>query len=184
MIFIGGFEHTPNTDAAIRLVRNVMPKVWERMPRVTVKLIGGEPPSEVEALASPMVDVMGWVHDVEPLFESAIAMVAPLSYGAGLKGKVTHALAEGLPVVTTSIGAEGLHAIDGQHLLIGADDDALARHIIALIDDPELWARLSAAGQQLVAECCSPAVMSAALGELLAGREKLGMCASPIPAGA
>ena len=184
VIFIGGFEHTPNTDAAIRLVRNVMPKVWERMPRVTVKLIGGEPPSEVEALASPMVDVMGWVHDVEPLFESAIAMVAPLSYGAGLKGKVTHALAEGLPVVTTSIGAEGLHAIDGQHLLIGADDDALARHIIALIDDPELWARLSAAGQQLVAECCSPAVMSAALGELLAGREKLGTCASPIPAGA
>ena len=57
---------------------------------------------EVEALASPLVDVTGWVHDVEPLFASAVAMVAPLSYGAGLKGKVTHALAEGLPVVTTA----------------------------------------------------------------------------------
>ena len=182
LIFIGGFEHTPNTEAALRLVNRVMPKVWERMPGVTVKMIGGQAPPEVDALASPLVDVTGWVPDVAPLFASAVAMVAPLSYGAGLKGKVTHALAEGLPVVTTPLGAEGLGAIDGQHLLIGFDDDQLARQIVALIDDRELWARLSAAGQQLVAERCSPAVMSAALEALLAGRQKLGPTASPITA--
>ena len=180
VIFIGGFEHVPNIDAAMRLVHNVMPKVWERMPGVIVKLIGGEAPPEIEALASPLVDVTGWVHDVEPLFGSAVAMVAPLSYGAGLKGKVTHALAEGLPVVTTTVGAEGLGAVDGQDLLIGGDDDELARHIVQLIEDPELWARLSAAGQRLVAERCSPEVMSAALGELLAGRQTLGPAANPV----
>ena len=182
VIFIGGFEHTPNTDAAIRLVHNVMPKVWERMPGMTVKLIGDDPPSKVEALASPLVDVTGWVRDVEPLFSGAVAMVAPLSYGAGLKGKVTHALAEGLPVVTTAVGAEGLGAVDGQDLLIGADDDELARHIVALSEDPLLWARLSAAGQRLVAERCSPEVTLAALAELLNGRHKLGPTAGPVAA--
>ena len=179
VIFIGGFEHTPNIDAALRLVRGVMPKIWERMPDVPVKLIGGEAPPEIEALASPLVDVTGWVRDVRPLFGGAVAMLAPLSYGAGLKGKVTQALAEGLPVVTTAVGAEGLQAADGEQLLIADDDDGLAKRVIELSSDPELWARLSAAGQRLVAERCSPEVMSAALQELLEARGKLGLGARP-----
>ena len=167
LLFIGGFEHTPNIEAAQRLVQRVMPRVWARNPEVKVTLIGGSVPAEVQELASPRVDVAGWVENVEPLFGSALAMVAPLSYGAGLKGKVTQALAQGLPVVTTPIGAEGLDATDGRQLLIGSDDDELAQRILRLLDDPELWGEISQAGQELAAARCSPELMSAVLAELL-----------------
>jgi GT2 family glycosyltransferase len=167
LLFIGGYEHTPNVESAQRLVERVMPRVWAQNPEVKVTLIGGSVPAEVQQLASPRVDVVGWVENVEPLFGSALAMVAPLSYGAGLKGKVTQALAQGLPVVTTPIGAEGLDAVDGHQLLIGSNDDQLARRILRLLDDPELWGDLSRAGQELAAARCSPELVAAVLAELL-----------------
>lgn len=173
VIFIGGFEHTPNIDAAQRLVKEVMPRVWERHDDVRVTLIGGNVPPEIEALAAPLVDVAGWVKDIEPLFERARAMVAPLNWGAGLKGKVTQALAQGLPVVTTPIGAEGLDAVDGEQLLIGTDDDQLAAQVIRLLTDDDLWTRLSCAGQELAAARCSPTIMSAVFADLLGHRVAL-----------
>ena len=127
MLFIGGFEHSPNIDAAIRLVRGVMPRVWSELGDVPVTIVGGSTPPEVADWPRRRVEVAGWVPDVGPLFDAARAMVAPLSYGAGLKGKVTQSLADGLPVVTTPIGAEGLNAVDGEQLLIGADDQRAGR---------------------------------------------------------
>jgi O-antigen biosynthesis protein len=170
VVFIGGFEHPPNVDAAVRLVRGVMPRVWRELGDVPVTIIGPLAPSEVQALASPLVEVAGWVADIDPLFDAAMAMVAPLNYGAGLKGKVTQALAAGLPVVTTPIGAEGLDAVDGEQLLIGTDDRELADRVIRVLTDEQLWAALSSAGQRLAADRCSPQIMTAALTELLAGR--------------
>ncbi len=136
LLFIGGFEHTPNVEAAQRLVEHVMPLVWARNPEVKVTLIGGSVPAEVQELASSRVDVAGWMENVEPLFGSALAMVAPLSYGAGLKGKVTQALAQGLPVVTTPIGAEGLDGGDERCLLIAESANQLAAEA-----DPSLRGR-------------------------------------------
>jgi GT2 family glycosyltransferase len=170
VIFIGGFEHPPNVDAVLRLVHGVMPRVWRELGDVPVTLIGPLAPAEVQALASPLVEVAGWVPDVDPLFDGARAMVAPLNYGAGLKGKVTQSLAYGLPVVTTPIGAEGLDASDGEQLLIGNDDGELAERVIRVLTDDDLWASLSAAGQRRAAERVSPALMTAALGELLGDR--------------
>jgi GT2 family glycosyltransferase/SAM-dependent methyltransferase len=170
VVFIGGFEHPPNVDAAMRLVGGVMPRVWRELGDVPVTIIGPLAPPEVQALGSPLVEVAGWVADVDPLFDGAAAMVAPLNYGAGLKGKVTQALAAGLPVVTTPIGAEGLDAVDGEQLLIGTDDHELADRIIRVLTDDGLWAALSSAGQRLAAERCSPELMTAALSELLAAR--------------
>jgi glycosyltransferase involved in cell wall biosynthesis len=167
VIFVGGFEHTPNVDAAIELVRRVMPLVWQELGSVPVTLVGPLPPPEVQALSSELVSVTGWVEELEPLLDSARAMVAPLTYGAGLKGKVTQALACGLPVVTTPVGAEGLDAVDGEQLLIGAGAGELADRVIRVLRDDVLWRRLSSAGQQLAAERCSPAVMRSRLAELL-----------------
>ena len=154
----------------MRLVGGVMPRVWKELGDVPVTIIGPLAPPEVQALASPLVEVAGWVEDIDPLFDAAMAMVAPLNYGAGLKGKVTQALAAGLPVVTTPIGAEGLDAVDGEQLLIGTDDRELADRVIRVLTNHELWAALSAAGQTLAAERCSPAIMTAALSEFLGER--------------
>jgi GT2 family glycosyltransferase/SAM-dependent methyltransferase len=156
ILFVGGFEHIPNVDAAIRLVRDVMPAVWNELRDVRVTIAGSDPPPEVQELASPLVDVAGWVEDLQPLLERSRLMVAPLRFGAGLKGKVTQCLAEGLPVVTTTIGAEGLEVEDGESILIADDAGEIAARVVRAYRDDELWRRISRAGQSIVAAACSP----------------------------
>ncbi|MEA2159343.1 MAG: hypothetical protein QOD66_1723 [Solirubrobacteraceae bacterium] len=171
LLFVGGFEHTPNTDAVLTLVREVMPLVWREEPGARLTIVGADPPEEVRALASANVEIAGWVQDLEPILNRARALLAPLTYGAGLKGKVTQALAEGLPVVTTPVGAEGLDATDGVELLIGQTPAELAERAIRILRDDELWTRLSEAGQGLAAERCSPGLMADRLRELVGEHE-------------
>ena len=169
VLFVGGFEHTPNVDAALALVREVMPLVWRELPDLQVTIVGPGAPPEIEALAGPLVAVAGWVANIDPLLDRALALVAPLDYGAGLKGKVTQALAAGLPVVTTPIGAEGLDAADGDQLLIGETAEQLADRVLRLVGQDGLWDHLSRAGQELAEARVSPALMRERLTELLAG---------------
>ncbi|HWD85426.1 MAG TPA: glycosyltransferase [Solirubrobacteraceae bacterium] len=152
VLFVGGFEHLPNVEAVMRLVRDVMPRVWEQLPALDVMVVGPDPPPAVQALGSDRVKITGWVPELEPLLDSVVALLAPISYGAGVKGKVTQAMAAGLPVVTTPTGAEGVGAVTGEHLLVGGDDQELAQAVVRLVNDAELWARLSRAGQALMAE--------------------------------
>lgn len=167
LLFVGGFAHDPNVDAVLHLVRVIMPLVWKELPGVGLTVVGANPPEEVRALASSGVAVPGWVADLTPLLASAAAMVAPLRYGAGVKGKVTEAMGAGLPVVTTPLGAEGLGAVEGRDLLLAADPEAFAAQIVSLLRDDELWAGLSAAGQELVRRTTSPAAQRAALRRLV-----------------
>lgn len=167
ILFVGGFEHHPNVDAAICLVNDVMPSVWRELGDVKVTIVGSGPPPEVEALASPLVDVTGWVEDLQSLIDQARAMAAPLRFGAGLKGKITQALAAGLPVVTTEVGAEGLESRDKDFLLVADDAAGQAAHIARLYRDDDLWRSLSSAGQALIEEQCSTQVLTERLGELL-----------------
>jgi glycosyltransferase involved in cell wall biosynthesis len=96
------------------------------------------------------------VEDLQPLLERSRLMVAPLRFGAGLKGKVTQCLAEGLPVITTTIGAEGLEVQDGESILIADDASEIAARVVRAYRDDELWRRISRAGQSIVAAACSP----------------------------
>ncbi len=169
ILFVGGFEHPPNIDAAVRLVKEVMPEVWRELGDVQVTVVGSSPPPEVTALSAPLVDVTGWVEDLQPLFEKARLMVAPLTYGAGIKGKITQSLAVGLPVVTTPIGVEGLDGHDEPCMLIGSTSQELASNAIRLYKDDELWRDLSHAGQSLIEARCSTRVLSERLGVLLDG---------------
>jgi len=158
LMFVGGFEHPPNVGAATRLVLDVMPRVWAELADVRVTIVGTDPPAEVRILASPLVDVTGWVEDLGP--RSTRLLVAPLTYGAGLKGKVTQALAAGLPVVTTPVGAEGLDVDEDGPILVGTEAGDLARQIIRAYRDDRLWARLSRDGQALVSRQCSADVVA------------------------
>ncbi len=177
ILFVGGFEHIPNVDAAIRLVREVMPAVWRDIPDARVTIVGASAPPEVLELASPLVDVAGWVEDLGPLLERSRLMVAPLRFGAGMKGKVTQCLAAGLPVVTTTVGAEGLAVTDDENILIADDVLEVAERITRVCEDDELWSRISNAGQSVVATACSPQAieeqMRLLLGEVATTAEEL-----------
>jgi glycosyltransferase involved in cell wall biosynthesis len=156
VLFIGGFAHLPNVDAAIRLVRDVMPEVWREVPEARVRIVGDAPPPEVRALASERVEVTGWLADLGPALATARATVSPLRFGAGVKGKVVTSLAAGVPVVTTSIGNEGLDLRDGEDALIADTPEGLARAVIRLFREPDLAERLSEAGRAFARDRLSP----------------------------
>jgi O-antigen biosynthesis protein len=168
ILFVGSFRHPPNVGAALRLAREVMPAVRRELRDARLTIVGADAPPEVQALASPVVDVAGWVEDLQPLLDQSSVLVAPLSYGAGLKGKVTQCLAAGLPVVTTPVGAEGIDGLS-DCVLVAQDTEEMAAQVVRVMRDAELWRELSQAGQALIASHCSPEVVAERLGELLEG---------------
>lgn len=152
IVFVGSFGHAPNVDAALFLLRSVMPHVWRERPDARLTIVGQHPPAGVKALAGPRVDVRGWVEDIAPLLAVARVAVAPIRYGAGVQLKAIEAMAHGVPVVSTALAAGGLDALDAVHLLVADDPHEIAARICALLEDDELWHRLSSAGQALVGE--------------------------------
>lgn len=143
LLFIGGYGHPPNVDAVIWLVDHVMPIVWQTHPEIKITLLGNDPPDRVKALATFNVRVTGYIADVEEFFLTHRIFVAPIRYGAGVKGKIGHALSYALPTITTSIGGEGFDFIDGRHALIADSKEAFAAAILRLYDDRALWQTLS-----------------------------------------
>ncbi|MFT8244255.1 class I SAM-dependent methyltransferase [Roseomonas sp. BN140053] len=150
LVFVGGYAHPPNVDAALWLAREIMPIVWHAVPEARLLLVGSKPPPEVLALAGERVEVPGWVADLDPIYARARASVSPLRYGAGVKGKIIAALEAGVPVVTTPIGNEGLGLRDGVEALVGDGAAALAAQAVALLRDPALCARLANGGAALL----------------------------------
>lgn len=141
--FIGGYRHLPNVDAARWLIDEIMPLVWEKQPSINVYLLGSLPPDSVTALRSDKVHVPGYIPDVAPYFLSTRIFVAPLRFGAGMKGKIGQSFEFGLPVVTTDIGAEGMALIDRKHYLRANTAEAFAMAILELYNDGQLWLELS-----------------------------------------
>ena len=114
IIFVAGFAHPPNVDAAVWLVDQVFPLILKARPDASLTLIGSNPSEEVVALSSDRVDATGWVSDEElrERYLSARVAVVPLRFGAGVKLKVVEAMAEGAPLVTTPVGAQGLPGLE------------------------------------------------------------------------
>lgn len=146
ILFIGAFAHPPNADAVRWLAREILPRVWAERPELHCHVIGADPPADIRALAGPGLTLHGYVPDVAPYFNGCRLSVAPLRYGAGVKGKVNQSLAYGLPVVVTTQAAEGMHLVDGESALIADEPAEFAAAIVRLYRDPVLWARLSAGG--------------------------------------
>ncbi len=149
LLFVGS-THPPNTDAVLFYAREIMPLLQRKAPGMPFYAVGGNPDRKVVDLGSDTFVVTGFVKDLLPYFEKCKVFVAPLRYGAGVKGKVIEAMSFGLPVVTTSVGAEGLGVTNGEHLLIADEKEKLAELITALHADGELWSRLSAESRQYV----------------------------------
>lgn len=143
LLFIGHYLHAPNEDAMRSFVAEVLPRIERRLPGVRLMMLGSSMTDSVRALARANVEAVGWVEDPTPWFDRCRVFVAPLRFGAGMKGKIGQSMSLGLPVVTTSVGAEGMRLEHGAQAMVADDPDAFADAVVAVHEDPALWRRLA-----------------------------------------
>jgi GT2 family glycosyltransferase/glycosyltransferase involved in cell wall biosynthesis/SAM-dependent methyltransferase len=146
VVFVGGFNHPPNTDAVLYFIREVWPVLQEQGYRDRFVIVGSNMPAEIKSLGTDRIIARGYVEDLAEAFGSARVSVAPLRFGAGLKGKVASSLGYGVPCVTTPIGVEGSGLLNGVNILVGDTPRDLASHILRLYENRQLWTELSQNG--------------------------------------
>lgn len=156
IVFVGGFNHPPNRDGIIWFVNEVLPIVQEKIPNATLDIIGSNAPRDVLDLASGAVRVRGFISDpeLEQAYRGANLVVAPLRFGAGVKGKVIEAMSQAVPIATTSFGAQGISDPE-QKLFLGDDEQGLARAVIEALEDRSEAARRAGNALEFVQECYS-----------------------------
>ena len=171
--FVGNFLHSPNADAVTWWRDQIAPELRALGSDTTLTVVGNDPLGAAQAMATDDVLVTGYVPDTLPYLHAALVSVAPLRFGAGIKGKVGEALAAGTPVVATSVAAEGMGLTDGTNVLVADDPAAFARAVVRLRSEPELWSRLREEGRKHVAAHFGLPRMQQAVPELLAPARKL-----------
>jgi GT2 family glycosyltransferase len=142
ILFIGGFQHTPNIDAVIYFCKEILPIIWTHDPKISFTILGSNPSRDVLNLANSRIMVTGWVKDCTSYFNSHKVFVCPLRFGAGMKGKIGQSMAYGLPVVSTCIGAEGIGLKHLHDSLITDDVTKFAEYVYKLYTDKLLWCRI------------------------------------------
>ncbi|MCE9587140.1 MAG: glycosyltransferase family 4 protein [Verrucomicrobia bacterium] len=170
MLFVGGFSHLPNQDAVLWFLKEVYPLMAKKLPDLHVSIAGNAPTDEIKARASKQVVVTGRVSEEElrSLYNKVKVVVAPLRIGAGVKGKVVESLRMGVPVVTTSIGVQGLPGYEDA--IAVADDPAdFAKAVQDLLQDEALWQRRREAGLKYYRENFSESVVAPKVLDLLNG---------------
>lgn len=172
-LFIGGFEHTPNVDAMLWFTSEVMPLINAEVPSAKLHIIGSKMPGRIRALASANIITHGYVQNVDEFFQRCLLSVAPLRFGAGVKGKINQSMLNGLPVVATSLAAEGMYLVHEENVLIADAAADFARQIVRLSRDPELWTRLSEGGVKNIEEHFSFAAAERGVTALLSGLQVL-----------
>ncbi len=151
LVFVGGYQHPPNVDAACWFVDEILPLILRQLPQVRFHLVGSKAPDTVRALGErPGVEFHGFVEDIEPFMREVRLAVAPLRYGAGVKGKVNMSMAHGQPVVGTTIAFEGMHARHGVHGLMADEPEDFARQVVRAYTEAPLWQRLAEGGRENV----------------------------------
>lgn len=153
IMFLGSFPHLPNVDSIRFFMQSIWPELEQQLPaQAKLLVVGHQPPPEVLAMASDRVVVTGYVEDLKPYFERSRVFVAPLRYGAGIKGKLVTALAHGVPSVATTIAAEGIGTDESSHLRVADEPEAFAREVMRVYSDEALWTRMRTAGWAFVHE--------------------------------
>jgi len=150
IMFLGGFFHKPNEDGVLWFVNDIFPFIKEKIPDVKFIIVGSNPTEKIIRLSSLDILVTGFVEDIAKYFQDNKVFVAPLRYGAGFKIKIAQALSYGIPVITTSIGAEGMGLKNRESALIGDTPEEFARDVIDVYTNEELWTKLSHNGVEHV----------------------------------
>lgn len=159
VLFIGNYLHRPNVDAVHYFMRDIYPAAREALPGLKLNIVGDNAPPEFASYASDTVKITGYLADVDPLFQECRIFIAPLRFGSGIKGKIGQALSYGLPVLTTSIGAEGMGFENERDVIIADQANEFAAGLTRLYTDARLWQRLSDSGYRHIAEHFTPEVV-------------------------
>jgi glycosyltransferase involved in cell wall biosynthesis len=154
--FIGGYRHPPNVDAAVWATQRIMPPLRTLVPGIELLLAGSYMPAEVSGLAAKDVVPIGYVPSLDAVFERVRLTIAPLRYGAGLKGKVLESLAAGIPCVMTTIAAEGVNLPAELNVLVADEPEEIAARIARLCLDDAEYDRVAAAGRAHIVANYSP----------------------------
>jgi polysaccharide biosynthesis protein PslH len=150
ILFTGLLTYRPNLDAVRFFTREVLPLIVSARPATRLTVVGYAPPDVLATIAGPHVVATGWVPDVRPYLSAAAAVVVPVRMGSGTRLKVLDGLAAGKPVVSTSLGCEGIDVRDGEHVLLGDEPRCFADHVLAVLKDQSLSSGLGRRGRRLV----------------------------------
>jgi GT2 family glycosyltransferase len=167
IFFVGGYQHPPNVDAAIWFVSSVWPLVRKQLPEISFHLIGSKATEQIRSLHGNGVQFHGFVKSLEPWLDQCRLAVAPLRYGAGVKGKVNISMSRGQPVVATPTAVEGMFVSSGEEVLIAEGAEEFAAGIVRLYQDEQLWNHISIAGLENVSKYFSVETARLSLQELL-----------------
>jgi polysaccharide biosynthesis protein PslH len=150
-VYMGDYKYFPNTDAVMYFVESILPRIRAERPDFRLVLLGKDPTPAMQALdGRDGITITGLVDDTRPYLQSSAVFICPLRSGSGTRFKLLEALACGCPVVSTTIGAEGLGAVDGEHMLLRDDPQAFAQAVLNLLADPERGAAMGRAGRAWV----------------------------------
>lgn len=152
LVYVGGLTWSPNHDAIRYFCKEILPRLAAEVPEVSLTVIGKVPNGGDfrEIIDNPRVRMSGLVDDVRPLIAEAAAYVVPLRIGGGTRLKILEALSMAKPLVSTSVGCEGLDVIHGEHLLIADTPEAFAQQVLRVLREPDLARRLGLAGRERV----------------------------------
>lgn len=148
--FVGGFGHSPNVDAVDWFVQEIWPLIWSRTDQYQFRIIGSQMPERFNSIDVPGVQALGFVDDLVAELRNTILTVAPLRFGAGLKGKVLTSFANGIPCIMTPVAAEGMDLPADLDGLVAADAELFADRAVTLINDVSSWQHMSLAGLKIV----------------------------------
>lgn len=167
IIFVAGFGHPPNTDAAVWFVREIFPLVQQQHPDVQLYLIGSNPTDQVLQLSSAAIQVTGYVTDADLAthYASARLAVVPLRFGAGVKNKVVEAMAYGVPLITTEVGAQGLLGVQDA-IAVTSEPESFAGVVNELLVSDARWLEISHAGNEYVSSRYSLSAMEKILASI------------------
>ena len=154
LLFTGTMGYAPNRDGILWFVSKIWPLILSEVPDARLLVVGRRPDDSIRrlALSDERIKVTGEVPEMGPYFERATVVIVPLRSGGGTRLKILDAFAFGRPVVSTSIGAQGIDAHDGEQLLLGDEPGDFAKQVVRLLSDPYLRSSLSAKGRQLIDE--------------------------------
>ena len=152
LVFTGSMDWLPNEDAMTFFCRDILPRIRQREPRLRLSIVGRAPTPAVRALAEDGITVTGTVDDVRPYVRDAAVYVVPLRIGGGTRLKIFEAMSMGKAVVSTTIGAEGLPIVDGEHAVIADGADAFADAVVALLGDSDRRTRIERSARALVVD--------------------------------
>ena len=152
LLFIGSMSYAPCIDGVVYFCKEILPHVQNIFQNINVWIVGADPSPDVIRLADQHVHVTGYVEDVLPYYQQATVSIVPLRAGGGTRLKILEAMALGRPVVSTTIGCEGLDVLDGQHLLVADEPKKFAEQIIRLLGDSVLYRYIATEARKLVEE--------------------------------